>query len=96
MLYSLYCLRGKEYIHVSTLNDAIRKELLKYIFYDLMFRFAKSKRIQLRSEDASQNGTAANWPPYDCTLRLLNNKENLEIEFYQFFYKETTKIIYKR
>ncbi len=55
MLYSLYCLQGKEYIHVSTLNDVIRKALLKFILYDCMFRFAKSNRIQLRSEDASQN-----------------------------------------
>ena len=52
--------------------------------------------FKVDGDSISVNGTAANWPPYDCTLRLLNNKENLEIEFYQFFSRETTKIIYKR
>jgi hypothetical protein len=46
-------------------------------------------------DSMSVNGTAANWPPYNCTLRLLNSK-HLEIEFYQFFSKETSKIIYRR
>lgn len=41
------------------------------------------------------NGTAPNWSPYDCTLRLLNNNR-LEIEFYQFFSTETTKAVYRR
>lgn len=41
------------------------------------------------------NGTAPNWPPYNCTLRLLK-RNHLEIEFYQFFSKESTKIEYRR
>jgi hypothetical protein len=41
------------------------------------------------------NGSAANWPPYDCTLRLVN-KKHLEIEFYQFLSTETTKLMYRR
>lgn len=41
------------------------------------------------------NGTAANWPPYHCTLTLLHSKL-LEIEFYQFFAKGTTKMVYER
>jgi hypothetical protein len=49
----------------------------------------------VRDDSISVNGTAANWPPYDCTLRLINRKL-LEIEFYYIFSKETTKIIYKR
>lgn len=51
--------------------------------------------FRIYGDSISVNGTAANWPPYDCTLRLLNNKE-LEIEFYQFLSTETTKIIYRR
>ncbi len=51
--------------------------------------------FRIYGDSISVNGTAANWPPYDCTLRLLNNK-NLEIEFYQFLSTETTKIIYRR
>lgn len=40
-------------------------------------------------------GTAPNWPPYDCTLRIL--KTNLlEIEFSQFYSTNTTKVIYRR
>lgn len=46
-------------------------------------------------DSISINGIAMNWPPYDCTLRLLN-KNLLEIEFYQFFYTTSSKIIYKR
>lgn len=46
-------------------------------------------------DSMSVNGTAPNWPPFDCTLRLLNNK-HLEIEFYQFFSTESTKVIYRR
>jgi hypothetical protein len=46
-------------------------------------------------DSISVNGTAANWPPYNCTIRLINSKQ-LEIEFYQFFSKETTKTIYRR
>ena len=51
--------------------------------------------FRIYGDSISVNGTAANWPPYDCTLRLLTNK-NLEIEFYQFLSTETTKIIYRR
>jgi hypothetical protein len=41
------------------------------------------------------NGTAANWPPYDCTLNLIN-KNSLEIKFYQYFTKETYNLFFKR
>jgi len=51
--------------------------------------------FRVYGDSISVNGTAANWPPYNCTLRLLTNK-NLEIEFYQFLSTETTKIIYRR
>ena len=51
--------------------------------------------FRVYGDSISVMGTAANWPPYNCTLKLLNPKK-LEIEFYQFFYKETTKVIYKR
>ena len=51
--------------------------------------------FNLANDSISVNGTAPNWPPYDCTLRLLNS-ELLEIEFYQYFSTVTTKMIYKR
>lgn len=51
--------------------------------------------FNIAKDSISVNGTAANWPPYDCTISLLNNNL-LQIEFYQFFSKETTKAIYKR
>lgn len=47
-------------------------------------------------DSISVHGTAANWPPYDCTLRLVSSKENLEIVFYHFSDQETTRVIYKR
>ncbi|MBK7762509.1 MAG: hypothetical protein IPI46_03950 [Bacteroidetes bacterium] len=49
----------------------------------------------VEGDGISVNGIAANWPPYDCTLRLLNSKD-LEIEFYLFLSTKTTKIIYRR
>lgn len=51
--------------------------------------------FRIYGDSISVNGTAANWPPYDCKLRLLNSK-HLEIEFYQFLSTMTTKIIYRR
>lgn len=51
--------------------------------------------FRVLGDSISVNGTAANWPPYDCTLRLLN-KNFLEIEFYQYFSTRTTKVRYKR
>jgi hypothetical protein len=41
------------------------------------------------------NGTAANWPPYCCTLMLLSNHV-LEIKFWQYAYKETRNMLYRR
>jgi len=46
-------------------------------------------------DSLSVNGTAPNWPPYDCTLRLLS-KNTLEIKFYQFFSTDAYPILYKR
>ena len=51
--------------------------------------------FRIYGDSISVNGTAVNWPPYDCTLKLLNSK-NLEIEFYTFLSTKTTKIIYRR
>ena len=51
--------------------------------------------FKVYGDSISVNGTAVNWPPYDCTLRLLNSKD-LEIEFYKFSSTKTTKIIYRR
>jgi hypothetical protein len=41
------------------------------------------------------NGTAPNWPPYDCTLNL-TTKDTLEIYFYQYFYTGYTTAVYTR
>lgn len=46
-------------------------------------------------DSLAANGTAANWPPYYCTLRL-PDPQHLEIEFYQFHSTESIKAVYKR
>jgi hypothetical protein len=46
-------------------------------------------------DSISVNGSAPNWPPYNCTLKILKGKY-LEIEFYQFLSNQTTKVIYRR
>jgi hypothetical protein len=51
--------------------------------------------FRVYGDSISVIGTAPNWPPYNCSLRLLKNN-HLEIEFYQFLSKVTTKIIYRR
>lgn len=51
--------------------------------------------FKICGDSISVNGLAINWPPYDCRLRLLED-HFLEIEFYQFFYTTSTKVIYKR
>lgn len=49
----------------------------------------------VEGDSISVNGIAANWPPYDCTLRLLKTNQ-LEIGFYQYFYTGSSKFFYKR
>lgn len=49
----------------------------------------------LKGDSIPANGTAANWPPFDCTLYLLKNNL-LEIAFYQYFSKEPTRVIFTR
>jgi hypothetical protein len=51
--------------------------------------------FRIYGDSISVNGTAANWPPYDCTLKLLKGNF-LEIEFYQFLSEGSTKMIYRR
>lgn len=51
--------------------------------------------FRVYGDSVSVNGTSPNWPPYDCRLRLINST-HLEIEFYQFFYTEPTKVNYRR
>ena len=41
------------------------------------------------------NGSAPNWPPYDCVLHLIDDK-TLAIRFSQYFYKETYDAVYRR
>ena len=50
----------------------------------------------LKHEDSvSVNGTAPNWPPYDCILNLKDSK-TLEIKFFQYFYTETYDVLFIR
>jgi hypothetical protein len=51
--------------------------------------------FRIYGDSLSVNGSAPNWPPYDCTLRLLPN-DHLEIAFYQFYSTASTKVIYRR
>jgi hypothetical protein len=51
--------------------------------------------FRVYEDSISVNGTAANWPPYNCSLKLLDGT-HLEIEFYQFLSTSTTKTIYQR
>lgn len=51
--------------------------------------------FRIYGDSISVNGTAPNWPPYDCTLSLLKGNL-LEIEFYQFLSVGSTKMIYRR
>lgn len=51
--------------------------------------------FRIYGDSISVNGSAPNWPPYNCTLKILKGNY-LEIEFYQFLSNETTKVIYRR
>ncbi|MFM1932317.1 MAG: hypothetical protein RL226_1620 [Bacteroidota bacterium] len=51
--------------------------------------------FRVYGDSISVNGTAPNWPPYDCTLRLLK-RNHLEIEFHQFNSNSTTRVVYRR
>ncbi|MCC7297170.1 MAG: hypothetical protein IT244_02455 [Bacteroidia bacterium] len=51
--------------------------------------------FRIMADSISAKGTAPNWPPYDCTLRLID-KKHLEIAFYQFFDTVSTKVTYRR
>lgn len=53
------------------------------------YRFTKEK------DSVSVSGVAANWPPYDCILNLINN-DTLEIKYYQYFSTQTFDVIYTR
>jgi hypothetical protein len=46
-------------------------------------------------DSISVNGFAPNWPPFDCTLTLINRNE-LKMEFYQYHSIQSTSVIYKR
>jgi hypothetical protein len=62
--------------------DGIRHGVSNYLF-------------TVDGDSMSVKGTASNWPPYDCNLKLLNAKL-LEIEFYYLFSTAATKVTYKR
>jgi hypothetical protein len=51
--------------------------------------------FRIVQDSISVHGSAANWPPYDCTLKLVN-AQHLEIEFYQFHSAGTTKTSFSR
>jgi hypothetical protein len=62
--------------------DGIQHGVGKYIF-------------SIVEDSISVNGTAANWPPYNCTLKLVN-PQFLEINFYYFLSEGTTKTSFNR
>jgi hypothetical protein len=41
------------------------------------------------------NGSAANWPPYYCTVRMVN-KQTIELLFYTFLYPGHTTTVCRR
>jgi hypothetical protein len=49
----------------------------------------------IKKDSIEVNGSAPNWPPYYCTLRLLNQKK-LAIDFYTFIYPGTTSVFCRR
>lgn len=51
--------------------------------------------FMITKDSISVNGTAPNWPPFDCTLTLINKNE-LKLEFYQYHSTQSTSVIYKR
>lgn len=51
--------------------------------------------FRVLGDSVSATGSAPNWPPYYCTLRLLN-KNLLEMAFFQFFTTEPTLVYYRR
>lgn len=51
--------------------------------------------FMIDGDSVSVNGTAPNWPPYDCTLHLTKNN-TLRIEFYQYYFTASTTINYRR
>jgi hypothetical protein len=51
--------------------------------------------FMMEQDSISVNGTAPNWPPYNCTLTLIAANE-LKIDFYQYFTKEATSVVYRR
>lgn len=66
-----------------------------FVYIDGIKHGVGNYMFNIAHDSISVNGMAANWPPYDCTLKMIN-KNLLQIEFYQFYSKGTTKIIYKR
>jgi hypothetical protein len=62
--------------------DGIQHGVGKYIF-------------SIVEDSIAVNGTAANWPPYHCTLKLVN-PQFLEIGFYYFNSEGTTKTSFSR
>jgi hypothetical protein len=51
--------------------------------------------FQKDKDSVSVNGTASNWPPYNCIL-ILKDSKTLEIKFFQYFYNEPYNVFFKR
>ena len=60
----------------------------------LYAKFTDTKGLMV-SNGVFVNGSAANWPPYYCTL-FLREINVLEIKFWNFLGPESTSILYKR
>ena len=49
--------------------------------------------FNIQNDSVMVNGYAPNWPPYDCTLKYVNDT-TLECLFYQYHYPKPNAIIF--
>ncbi len=51
--------------------------------------------FMMEQDSISVNGSAPNWPPFNCTLTLIAANE-LKIDFYQYFTTQATSVVYRK
>jgi hypothetical protein len=87
---------GNWYSADSTANKISIKKLNNYAVEIEGIRHGVGNySFNIASDSISVKGMAINWPPLDCSLRLLKGNL-LEIEFFQFYSANSSKIIYRR
>jgi hypothetical protein len=89
-------LEGNWYSADSTSNKISFKKLNNYAVEMEGIRHGVGNySFNIAGDSISVKGMAINWPPLDCSLRLLKGNL-LEIEFFQFYYANSSKMIYRR